>query len=96
MLSCNRMTIDGKNVRKLYLDGKLAYVGTDKMDDVNNYAWSILSSALSVGSGYYNYPSTTTRYDYNIYSTFDEGGYTGSGAGNVRPFVVSQHILATA
>lgn len=97
MLAYEELTIDGKVIKDLAINGKICYATyPDAQMQINEQAWSVLSSSLSVGSGHYNYPGTSTRYDYNIYSTFDEGGYTGAGAGNVRPFVVSPHILASA
>ena len=35
-------------------------------------------------------------YSYSAYSTFEESAFTGTGAGNVRPWIVSPHVVASA
>ena len=54
-----------------------------------------ISGGQLISATSYKCPNGVT-YNYNQWSTFVENDFTGVGAGNQRPFVISPHIMATA
>lgn len=86
------LSIDDKQVRKLYANGKLTYASfPDARHIVNEEAYGILSSDTVVETLTYNNKS------YNVYdSIYLQNTWTDKGTGNVRPWLVSDSVMMFA
>lgn len=94
--SLTSLSVNGAELNRLFLNGEVVYSTTpDSKIAVNEAAKSILNNAQLMGTNSYT-DVTGKTYNYNVYNTFEEGGFTGGGSGNHRPIPISPHILASA
>ncbi len=94
--SLSSLALNGAELNRLSLNGEVVYSTTlDAKLAVNEEAKAVLSVAQLLGTNSYTDTGGNT-YTYNVYSTFEEAGFTGGGSGNNRPIPISPHLLASA
>ena len=86
----NSLTLGGKAVNWLYLNGKAILPRTNGYTLANDSAYAALQNATVAQTLSYGGKS------YNVYGTFDNKIWTGAGAGNVRPWFISPHVMVSA
>ena len=89
------LTIDGKAVNRVFINGENVYSTVpDAKETYNNEAWEILKDSVKFCIFYDK--EATEIYTYNVWSTFEEEGFTASGTGASYPIPVSPHVLISA
>jgi len=93
--------INGKAVKRLYINGKLAHSSVPDAGALVNGEASAdygMGSPEKLGESSYTYDGQT--YGYSVYRTFDISdvsvSFVTNGEGNLCPWFVSPHVVATA
>ena len=90
------MDIRPKAVETLSAGGRVAFARPrDRSVACGKFAEDAVLSMEKVADGTCTLPGGAA-YSCSMYSTFAESAFTGTGAGNVRPRIVSPHVIASA
>lgn len=98
METMTNLKINGETVKKMLINDKLVYSSTpDALTIINDEAEPILRNAVKLGEKTYKSADGKKDMTYSVYSTFEEGEWTGLGsAGNVHPWFISPHVMVSA
>lgn len=97
MINCSSLSVDGKAVKYMTIDGKIVY-STDPNNSYSLYGLEdvTLSSVTKISAaGSYTPPGDTNTYTYDVYRVPAEN-FWGGGSGINHLFPISQHIFARA